>query len=363
VPNEPPLLVPLRSNGSALLNGKPVESVRRRIKYASLSFERVLLEAGIYKLQAGPGGSWGVLEPPPYEAEPGWQIATHRHAAKATSFGLNMGRELMPGVPARVTQTVLYSETAVSWAATLHPFVRELPADADWVELVRTRDPAGDIKQLSEEWTWMDERNAALGRAIPERFVRTAVIGHANRDLAIAAGNGVAVSMDPLHAQVVAQRFNDDDGWAIRGFAVPILFPEVGDWPWDAIADLRRDRAMARFRAILREVEEEAADEAAGGGDIEAAAHRAHRRHLADAQEAVSSLGAVVHTTLRGFVIGCIAGAATVGIAGPIGAVAGAALGTAGGSVIEVRKVMRDRHARGWVSLQQRIDGVHQRAD
>ena len=100
---EPALLIPLRSNGSSLLHGKPVESVRRRIKYASVSFERVLLEAGIYRLQAGPGGSWGVLEPPPYETEPRWQTAAHRHAAKATSFGLNMGRELTPGVPAPMT--------------------------------------------------------------------------------------------------------------------------------------------------------------------------------------------------------------------------------------------------------------------
>ena len=168
---EPALLIPLRSNGSSLLNGQPVESVRRRLKYATLSYERVLLEAGIYRLQAGPGGSWSVLQPPQYETEPRWQTAAHRHAAKATSFGLDMGRELTPGVPAPVAQTVLSSETAVSWAATLHPFVRELPADADWVELVRTRDPAGDTKRLSDEWTWADERNAA-SRAGDPRTVR-----------------------------------------------------------------------------------------------------------------------------------------------------------------------------------------------
>jgi hypothetical protein len=88
------------------------------------------------------------------------------------------------------------------------------------------------------------------------------VIKDANHDLGFAAGQRAAVSMDTLHARVVANRFDDDAGWRLRGFAVPVLFPDVGDWPWDAITDLRRDRAMARFRAILGEVEEEAAAEA-----------------------------------------------------------------------------------------------------
>lgn len=350
------MLVPLRSNGSGLLTGKPVDSVRRRLKHASLSFDRILLEAGVYRLQAGPGGSWAVHEPPPHAEEPRWQTPSRRHAAKATSFMLDMGRELTPGVLATATSTVLSSETEASWEATLYPFVHELPAGADWIEFTRTRDPAGSMKRLSDEWTWADKHNTALERVVPQQFLRAAVIGDANRDLAFAAEQEMAVSMDPLHAQVIGQRFNDLDGWAMRGFAVPILFPEVGDWPWDAVSDLRRDRNMARFRAILREVEQEAAAEAAAGGDVEAAAYRTYQRHLADAQEAVESIGAVAHTTLRAFVIGAIIGFAIVGIVGPLGVVAGAVAGAVPGAILDVRDVTRQRRTRGWVSVQQRID-------
>jgi len=145
----------------------------------------------------------------------------------------------------------------------LYPFAHELPADTDWIDFIRTRDPAGDMRRLSDEWTEADKRNGALERSVPLRFLRSAVIGDANRDMAVAAEQKVAISMDPLHAQVPAQRFNDDRGWAMSGFAVPILFPEVGGWPWEAVVKLRRDPNMARFRAILREVEQEAAAEAA----------------------------------------------------------------------------------------------------
>jgi hypothetical protein len=354
--DESTLLVPLRSNGNALLAGRPVESVRRRLKTASISFDQILLEAGVYRLQAGPGGAYAVHELPPHAEEPRWQTAAQRHAAKATSFGLDMGRELFPGVPAPTVSTVLASETEASWAATLFPFAHELPADTDWIDFIRTRDPAGDMRRLSDKWTDADKRNGALERSVPQRFLRSTVIGDANRDMAVAAEQKMAISMDPLHAQVPAQRFNDDRGWAMSGFAVPILFPEVGGWPWEAVAKLRRDPNMARFRAILREVEQEAAAEAAAGGDAEAAAYRAYRRHLADAQEAVESIGAVTHKTLRGFVIGAIVGFATVGIAGPLGVVASAAAGAVQGAVLDVRDVMRQRKTRGWVSVQQHID-------
>jgi hypothetical protein len=61
------------------------------------------------------------------------------------------------------------------------------------------------------------------------------------------------------------------------GHTVPILFPKVSDKPWEVIAEVHRDRSMASFRAVLREVEAEALAEAAGG-DIEAAAHHGSNR-------------------------------------------------------------------------------------
>jgi hypothetical protein len=354
--NESTLLVPLRSNASGLVAGSPVDTVRRRLKTASILFDRILLEAGVYRLQAGPGGSFAVLDPPRPDEEPRWQTAAARHAAQAESFGLAMGRETTPGVPAAVAHAVMSSEATISWAATLQPFARELPADTGWIGFTRTPEPVNDMRRVKDRWDQTDKRNPALERAIPEQFVRAAVIGDANRDLAVAVEHELAVSADSLHAQVTGQRFNDTSGWAMPGFAVPILFPEVSDWPWDSIKDLRRDPNMARFRAILREVEQEAAGDAAAGGDAEAAAHRAYRRHLADAQEAVESIGAVAHKTLRGFVIGAVIGFATVGIAGPLGVVAGAAAGAVPGAVLDVRDVLRQRRTRGWVSVQQRIE-------
>jgi hypothetical protein len=342
-----------------LLTGAPVESLRRRLKYASISFEQVLLEAGVYTLRSGPGGSSAFLVPVPPE-EPRWQTPAQRRAAKGAMFGLNIGRELTPGVAAPVTHGVLASETAACWTATLYPFARELPEGTDWIGFTRTRDPAGDMRRLIDEWRWADEHNVALERAIPEQFLRAAVIGHANRDLGYAARQGMAVSVDLLHARVVAERFNDDGGWKLQGFAVPVLLPRVSEMPWKEIAELRRDRDMARLRAVLREVEEEATAEAADG-DVEQAAHHAYERHLAAASGLVDNLGAAVKKTGASMIVSAAIGAATMPMTGVLGLIVGTAAGGGVAAVTNARSVVLQRRSKGWVSLVQRIDQLSNR--
>jgi hypothetical protein len=354
VQNESVLVVPLRSNASTLLAGASIAALRRRLKFASLFFDRLLLETGIFRVHAGPTGASSFVVPPTEDDPPRWQTPAERHAATGVPFAIAVGPEGTPDVTPR---TVISSVASISWTATLHPFADELPPGTDWVDFVRSLNPEGEVKQLALRWTRDDERNRSLERAIPVKFVRDTVIKSANRDLVLGVASGCAVTADRLHSQVVAQRFNDDDIWGLRGYAVPILFPWVGDLPWEEIADLRRDKNMARFRAELRQVEEEATAEAADG-DIEAAAEHAYRRHLAGYPETLPSVGAITHRTLTGFVIGGIAGFSVYGITGPLGPVAGAALGTATTTVIDVGDVIRGRRSRGWLALDHRIEAL-----
>lgn len=357
MPDESLLLIPLRSNGSALLAGNPVESVRRRLKFASLYFDHIFLEGGVFRLSAGPSGSFGFAEPPRDGEVARWQTPGQRAAEQRRPFTLSVGTEETPGVPAKTMHPALHSETTISWTATLEPFAYELPTGTDWISYTPTRDPAGEMRRISDGWKRADERNPALAQAIPVRFARDAVIGHASRDLGFAAEHGVGVSVDLLHHQVVAQRFRDNEGWKMRGFAVPILFPKIEEWPWDGIASLRRDPGMVRLRRVLREVEDEAAAESAAG-DIEAAAHHAYERHLAAASGTVDSLGTVVGKTSASIVISAGTGAATL----PLPSLEGFAIGTVVGAGITVIGAAHDwfkaRRSRGWVSLAQRISSA-----
>ena len=194
------------------------------------------------RLQAGEGGSSSFVVPAD-EAHPArWQTPRQRQLTQQSPFQLSVGRETMPGVPAETMHSVLASDSAISWTATLHPFAAELPVGADWVHFGRFTEADQDVKRLAQDWTRTDEHNPYLDEVIPGRFVRAAVIKNANNDLALAAAAGCTVTMDGLHSQVVAQRFGDEAGWKFQRYAIPFLFPR------SAIGPGSRSRTCAATR-------------------------------------------------------------------------------------------------------------------
>ncbi len=79
------LVVPLRANASTLLAstllaGAPIAALRRRLKFASLFYDRLLLETGIFRAHAGPTGSSTFIVPPTEQDPPRWQTPAERHA-------------------------------------------------------------------------------------------------------------------------------------------------------------------------------------------------------------------------------------------------------------------------------------------
>lgn len=330
--------------------------MRRRLKLASLIFDEVLLEAGMLRVSAGPTGASSFISHAGDIDSLRWQTPRERSVAMQSRFNVFVGNGDLPGVPAEQLREFINSETSISWNATLMPFAREFSSGCDWMHFVRP-EPGRSVKQLANEWTNNDKNNASLRDAIPVKFVRNTVIAGANNDLALAAGSGVAVSIDSLHQQVVAQRFKDAAGWHLRGFAMPILLPNVQDLPWESIVEMRKNRHMGRFRAVLRGIEDEVR-EVYRGGDVKDVVHRIFERHQSDVFGEVEGLGAGVKKAAGGLVIGGATGVATMGIMGIGGLIVGTVLGTAIQSVFDVTKIIRERRARGWLSVYNELRGA-----
>jgi hypothetical protein len=355
--NESALFVPLRSNARTLVTGTPIAALRRRLKYASVFYDQLFLEAGVLRMQAGEGGSSAFVVPATADRPARWQTPRQRQQAQKSPFQISVGRETTPGVPAETMHPMMSSDSAVSWTATLHPFAAELPAGADWVHFGKFTEPGEVAKRAAQQWTWADERNPYLDQVIPGRFVRAAVIKNANNDLAVGTAAGCSVTMDGLHSQVVAQRFGNEAGWKFQGYAIPFLFPQVGDWTWQEIADLRGERNMARFRAVLAEIEQEAAAEARTG-DLEAAVRHVYERHSAAATPEPAGLARAAGTMVAGYVISAGSGLATFGLKGLAADLASATVGAVPGTFMGVREVFRQRRSRGWVTVRNKIIGL-----
>jgi len=343
------ILFPLQSNGYGLLAGAPVEAVRRRLKFASVMYEDVLLEAGSFVVEAGPAGTSAYWLD---EAKDRFQTSRERRLATERSLVVGRRTKDEPRTDPAPRPSV-ESETSVSWHSTFFPFMRELPSSCDWLHFVYG-DPGDEARQLAADWTIVDLSNAPLEAQLPVPFVRDLLVQNANYDLALGAADDIPTSIDSLHRKVLASRFSHGGCWAGRGFSIPFLFPEVGRLDWSAVGDLRRNKHMRSFRAVMLEVEAEALSEASDG-DLKAASHHAYERLLADAfgpLEGLLSLGAKGAT---GLMIGTGVGFATVGLAGPLGVVAGASLGALIDVVRDAPHLVRQRKRLGWTAVAQSL--------
>jgi len=170
------LYVPLRSNAKTLVTGAPIVALRRRLKYASVFHDQLLLESGILRMHAGEGGSSSFVVPATGPEPTRWQTPRQRQLAQQSPFQLSVGREITPGVPAEVMRPMLTSDSTISWTATLEPVAAELPAGADWIHFGKFTKPGPGVDRIAQEWTWADQNNPYLDQAIPGRFVRAAVI-------------------------------------------------------------------------------------------------------------------------------------------------------------------------------------------
>lgn len=345
------LLVPLRSNARALLAGRPVAGVRRRLKQASLIYDNIYLEDGALTITAGPSGS--VVMPVATNEATAFQTARQRHTAPGQRFVMSLGEESVPGVPAEQLRNFINSETSVLWAPTLAPFARELPSGCAWVHFVSLT-TAPETKRMASEWKRRDLSNESLRHLLPVEFVRRTVVGHADRDLAFAAHAGVSVMQDEMHQKVLGSRFDDETGWRATGFALPLLVPDVAELDWPTIAAIRKHKAMGDFRRILREIEATALDEARDG-DIEAAVKHAFDSYWLQAVGKVTGLAAIPKVAVVELGVGTMTGVLASGFAGPVGIAIGAGAGAGVAAARNAISTIKGRRNKSWVSVYSEI--------
>jgi hypothetical protein len=357
--SESTLVFPLRSNGKSLIAGAGVNSVRTRIKYASLFYERILLEGGVHSLMAGPNGFFSSVFPADPSFPPHWQTTAERRRAQARQIVVTMGREPLGGGPPIAAGTVVHSDPGIAWESTFEPFAWEMPSAVNWIEFtpaLRADQLPPAVSALANEWSRTDQRNGALQTVEPVARIRNVLIENANRDVARATLEGVAAAVDSTHAQVVTRRFQDEYGWRTEGYALPIILPNVANLPWEHIVQIRHDRNVTRFRAMLHEVEAEVAQRAPTEG-LTSAVQRVYMRRLGEAAGRIEGLTGPALRAALVAVFGYGGGMATQGVAGARGIAAGALAAASAGSVFDVRKVLKRRRAYGWITVHQKITG------
>lgn len=286
-----------------LLAGAPVASMRRRLKLASVLYDRVLIEEGVWDATAGPDGSFTFWNPD--DGSAAWQTARSRRARQSSEAVVLIGPAESP------SHTALKTLATIGWRATFEPFKRELPREAhEWFTFGHAND-SSDAKRIASQLRYRDRESVELKRMLPANggpfgFVRDRVIDDANLDLLLGAGLGSAVSLDSLHASVVRARVERGEAHPAFGSnSLPILVPNVANLEWDDISDLRRQSGLRDFRALIAEIEAAAWDASTSPASFAALVHQEFESRLRVAQDRVAgSVGRTIAAASVGFVVG-----------------------------------------------------------
>lgn len=168
---------PLRSNGSALLTGRPVAQMRRRLLRGAILYDEVYLEAGVHRIWAGPRGSmtnWSGQE------DVSWQTPRERGRVRGNNFSISFQPTDKPESP---FQTLLQSPADIAWEPTFEPFKRELgKREMPWLHFGHMDDPR-KLKSAAGSIFNPDLKDPRLQRLFPEKFVRDLIVKHATIDL------------------------------------------------------------------------------------------------------------------------------------------------------------------------------------
>ena len=156
---------PLKSNAHALLAGRPIEAVRKRLKFASLLHDDVYLESGLLQIQAGAKGAieFGTGSS---DVDAEWQTPSERGALQGGEFVFSIRKEGEESTAS--SAATLRSSAAISWNPTFEPFRRELPSSADWIHFGRFNDAAVEVKRSALKWQTRDESNPTIERELPD---------------------------------------------------------------------------------------------------------------------------------------------------------------------------------------------------
>lgn len=245
------IFFPLRSNARTLYAGPGVERVRRRLKFASLLYDAVWIEAGLWESIAGPRGAmegW-----PPTSEGVRWQTLRERSASKKNNFQVGFK---LSNAPADAPFTgMVNTPVGFHWRATFLPFLNELPPSCDWIAFGEVKENAAHSPAV-ENWIGRDKGDDRLRRLLREELERNIVIESVNRDLGHGIDFHAAVSVDDWHARVMRARVEREEAApAFGGGAFEIALPEAGSCSREEIAALRQHRGMTSLRTVLRDCE------------------------------------------------------------------------------------------------------------
>jgi hypothetical protein len=326
----------LRTNAQQLIQGAGARAVRRRIKRASLINDKVLLQSGTYRLLATTSRAEASFSDVPSKLQsPRDRDVSRMRPIDFSECGCDEDVE----------------DVAFLWTATLEFLREELPSDANWIEFAPGR-IGPDAIHAAFEMARRDIDHPVPASMWPARGVRERVLRDTALDIASSARDHQELNLDRLHMKLLRPYLDRGDAYPLFADRVLRLIDPV-ELSWSDIADLRSHPGIREYRAVLRDVQQEASFGSASELDLRLVL--SYSDALARAEARQPSLRTHVATTMIGFLVGELTGEAlgVPMVGGATGAVIGEVAATAAHRAAKPR----------WLAVHERLDRVPRSLD
>jgi len=238
---------PLRTNAGFYESPEGYLNLIEKIKQASLVYDKLIFEGGLYSSTFWETGHWDVYHSPSSveKQQLEWMKKNFTPTGGESAIFVQAGNEepvpLVSGEVVRRFQCEFHSVLSDLNAASL-PWIEEETFELTEIGKQRTKEMANFLLN-------------GFRAAIPERNERifTRVLSNFCRDMIITSGLNAAASIHGLYAMPLIHGIsaNRAPGFA----ALDIVVPNVSQLSWEEIVELRNHPAWIEFRKKLLELE------------------------------------------------------------------------------------------------------------
>jgi hypothetical protein len=246
-PTESVFFFPLRSNVGYFDSPQEYLSLIGRIKQASLLYDYLVFEEGIYTATVWDSGVFDYWMPPDRVSDA--TLDKMRDSFKPTGDESALWIQPAGGQP-----VALFSgEVHRRFHCEFHSALRRLDAeDLPWIrtqsfELTDTGKRLANIIKNDLEGYFNE-----IGTPI-NQFLKSKMVSNLSHDLAIISGMQAPASIDAMYAPILYKRSQVQPA---PGFsALHVALPNVSDLDWEQILELRDQECLVQFRQKLISLE------------------------------------------------------------------------------------------------------------
>ena len=240
---------PLRTNVEYFASPEGYLTLLERIKQASILYDTLVFEGGMYVATVWEIGSFDQWIPPRNITEEMLNVEFEPTGGEdfvtMAPTGSDQGQVVLAGPVERRFRSEFYSVLKDLGA-------KQLP----WLRMA-TPTLSPDGKRLADRLREEDERNPSI--VLPEvgHFLKAKILTNLNSDLVVIASLRTAASIDPLYAPILQQKtVSDQRMQPAPGFlALQVAIPNFAPLPWETIVELREKPALVEFRKKMISIE------------------------------------------------------------------------------------------------------------